>query len=60
MNKILCNKCMQEMVTVDYPCGKYVEPCECTKDVDYKTAYNEGYKDGYDDAEDSIPRKLNL
>jgi len=51
---------MQEMVTVDYPCGKYVEPCECTKDVDYKTAYNEGYKDGYDDAEDSIPGKLNL
>ena len=60
MDKILCHKCVQEMVTVDYPYGRYVKPCECTKDVDYKTAYNEGYKDGYDDAEDSIPRKLNL
>jgi len=62
MNKILCNKCMQEMVTVDYPCGKYVEPCECTKEELAEELYNEakteGYELGYDDARQLKPMRM--
>ena len=50
------------MVTTDYPCGKYVEPCECTKEELAEELYNEakteGYELGYDDARQLKPMRM--
>ena len=47
--KILCNKCFQEVKTVEYDCGIFVEPCECAEDITAdreKVIYDEGWRNG--------------
>jgi len=46
--KLLCNKCFQEIATVSYPEGIYVERCPCEDENIFLDGHTEGYDKGYD------------
>ena len=48
--KILCNIYFQEVKTVEYDCGIFVEPCECAEGITEDREdeiYDDGWQDGY-------------